>query len=107
MLCSRKSEYGWNALRARADTGLSPVIRVGVWQLAQPICRKTCPPNSVRYDLGPRGGGPSRVMKSANSSTFSPLSFKAGAGLNARTSRFPCGRFSSGNSGLVNPISFR
>ncbi len=45
-------------------------------------------------------------MKLANASTSSPSSFISAIGLQASESQSPPGQFSSGNIGLVIPISF-
>src|SRR4030095_10089756 len=57
--------------------------------------------------IWPRGGGARNVMKFAKASTPLPSSFKSFIGLQDSESQSPPGQLSSGNSGLVIPISFK
>jgi hypothetical protein len=103
----RKSEYGWNTTLFRLATGESPVRKVSQWQWLQPRAVKTRLPAHACAVIAFRGGGASRVMKSVKATMPEPSSLSSGKGLQERRLQSPPGQFSSGNSGLVMPISFR
>src|ERR1051326_8063889 len=85
------------------------VVIAEAWQVAQQIWVKSPSPARTSGVIGPRDGALVDRIKSANAITSSPSSSGSATGSNGEpnpTNR-PLDVFSSGNSGVVIPISLR
>src|SRR5678816_3636319 len=85
------------------------VVIDGVWQTAQPILSNSASPAETSAVIVPRGGAFVARMKSAKATTSTPSSSGSGTGSYREPSPTyrPFDVFSSGNRGVVIPISLR
>src|SRR4029434_8247437 len=85
------------------------VVIDGVWQTAQPVWLNSASPAETSAVIVPRGGAFVARRKSAKATTSTPSS--SGSGTGSSPEPYPTYRpldvFSSGNRGVVIPISLR
>src|SRR6266498_2197471 len=85
------------------------VVMDGVWQTAQPTLLNNAPPATTSTEIGPLGGALVERIKSAKATTSTPSS--SGSATGSYPEPYPTKRplevFSSGNRGVVTPISLR
>jgi hypothetical protein len=116
--CKRKSLYGWMILfpraRYREDAAVDLASRFGCrdrWHMAHRAADsgEELLAAIVSALIGPRAGAFVERMKFANATMSTPSSSRSGTGSKGvpNPTKTPLEVFSSGNSGLVIPISFR